>query len=313
MVGFSFPETNIATSEITRLFDFVWPTAIALWNLRWQVDGFLNAVPNATYEDVASRFVVGSDIHGADIRAMHTNTTWIDQKARFSEFILTNAFAIYESWARSMIASSNISTMSDRNLYQEGDGVSSGLSVFISQINASPSSVMTASFKPQFLKHKKVFIPQQGNMLKCYKYFKELRNCHIHNGGKADQRLLDSYNNFHLVSSPSAMHTKERIEYYPVTLGEKTELSLRGVVGFCDIILRLMITIDAQISGSKAAEVSILSQVKKCNSPVRLTLNSDKNRAIGQINKLCRNANLPKPLMTEMVSKLFIDNGLVSR
>jgi hypothetical protein len=92
--GLAFQETDEAASEITRLFDFVWPTAVALWNLRWQVDGFLNAVPNASYADVASRFVVGSGIHGADIRAMSRNSNWEEQKARFAEFVLTNVFAV---------------------------------------------------------------------------------------------------------------------------------------------------------------------------------------------------------------------------
>jgi hypothetical protein len=103
MVGFAFRETDEAASEITRLFDFVWPTAVALWNMRWQVGGFLSMVPEASYEDVASRFVVGSDIHGADIRAMSLNTTWEEQKARFAEFILTNVFAIYEGWAKRLL------------------------------------------------------------------------------------------------------------------------------------------------------------------------------------------------------------------
>lgn len=118
MVGFAFPETDAAADEITRLFDFVWPTATALWNLRWQVDGFLAAVPNATYEDVASRFVTGSGIHGADIRAMSIKTNWDDQKARFAEIVLTNAFAIYESWARRLLRSVQITGISDRNLYR---------------------------------------------------------------------------------------------------------------------------------------------------------------------------------------------------
>ena len=46
MVCFAFSETDEAADEITRLFEFVWPTATALWNLRWQVGGFLAIVPN---------------------------------------------------------------------------------------------------------------------------------------------------------------------------------------------------------------------------------------------------------------------------
>jgi hypothetical protein len=232
MVGFVFRETDEAAAEITRLFDFVWPTAVALWNLRWQVNGFLTAVPNASYEDVASRFVVGSDVHGADIRAMSMKTTWEEQKARFAEFVLTNVFAVYESWARRLLRSTQVTGMSDRDLYRLGDQVSKGLPVFISRVVATPSPVMQRAFQASFSTHKKVHELQLVSMLKCYRYFKELRNCQIHNGGLADQKAVDAYTEFYPVSSAASLKTKEGIEHFPVVLGDKTQVSLRGVVGF---------------------------------------------------------------------------------
>ncbi len=313
MVGFAFSETDEAASEITRLFDFIWPTAVALWNLRWQVDGFLTAVPGATHEDVASRFVVGSGINGADIRAMSINTSWDDQKTRFAEFVLTNIFAIYESWARSLLRAVHVTSLKDQDLYREGDGSSTGLAAFLSKVNSTPSAVMQSAFQNSFLGHKKVFVAQQSGMLKCYKYFKELRNCHIHNGGVADQRLVDAFLDFTPISSPSAMKTKETIEHFPATLGTRTPLSLRGTVGFCDIVLRLMVTVDAQLSGSKAAEESALDRMHKGAGKYLLTLNRNSAVAHRQIGKICRNGNLPKPLVPEDVRQLLLQHRLVGR
>jgi hypothetical protein len=48
MAYYFFPATRFAASQITDLFDFVWPTAAALWNLRWQVAGFLKEAPAST-------------------------------------------------------------------------------------------------------------------------------------------------------------------------------------------------------------------------------------------------------------------------
>ena len=39
-----FSASNDVISQITDLYDFVWPTASAIWNLRWQVKGFVNEV-----------------------------------------------------------------------------------------------------------------------------------------------------------------------------------------------------------------------------------------------------------------------------
>ena len=313
MVGFAFSETNEASDEITRLFDFIWPTAIALWNLRWQVDGFLTAVPDATAEDVASRFVVGSGITGADIRAMSTNTNWEDQKARFADLILTNAFSIYESWARALLESVKVRDMLDRDLYREGDGVSKGVSAFVNRVNITPSSVMKSTFQPQFMKHRKVFVLQQTAMLRCYRYFKEVRNCRIHNGGIADKRLLDAYVDFIPVSSAPVMKTKEAIEHYPVVVGERTILSLRGAVGFCDIVLRLMVTIDAQISGSKAAEEAALERMRVGIGKNKPTLSSNSRRSIQQISKICRHGKLPKPVLVDEIRILLLEQRMVSR
>src|SRR5271167_2227282 len=56
-----------AHRELTELFDFVAPTAIALWNLRWQVQGFLKEVPNATSNDLSNRFAFGSGMRGGEL------------------------------------------------------------------------------------------------------------------------------------------------------------------------------------------------------------------------------------------------------
>ena len=215
MVGFAFRETEEAAAEVTRLFDFVWPTAVALWNLRWQVDGFLSAVPGASYEDVASRFVLGSDIAGADIRAMRDRITWDQQKERFAEFILTNAFAIYESWAGRILTLSNVSGMRDSDLYTVGNGTSKGLAAFISRVTTQPSSMMQLAFQPSFMKHRKVHVNEQENLLRCYKYFKEIGNCPIHRGSIADQRAIDALNDFLPVSSAASLKSKERVECLP--------------------------------------------------------------------------------------------------
>lgn len=312
MVGFAFKETNDAAAEITRLFDFIWPTATALWNLRWQVAGFLSAVPDATYREVAARFVEGSDIHGADIRAMHQNVTWDEQKARFAEFVLTNIFAIYESWARRIVDMSSLSGIKDLDLCNIGDGITRGLSAFICRVNATASPTMITTLQPAFRAHKKVYADQLSSMLKCYRYFKEVRNCHIHNGGKADQRAVDAYNHFLPVSSTSALKTKEALQHYPAVLGAATGLSLRGVVGFCDIVLRMMVTIDAEISGSALAEEVIVERIRVARGPVTPTLSSKRGNVARLMNGLCEKTNLPRPQSVDEFCRLMLRHRIIS-
>lgn len=87
-----------AHEQITRLFDFMSPTIVAMWNLRWQVQGFLTAVPDATQQDIVKRFALGSGVRGNEILRACRDVSWDDQRHRFSAIILTNTIAIFEDF-----------------------------------------------------------------------------------------------------------------------------------------------------------------------------------------------------------------------
>ena len=79
MPKYFFTATASAHAQITGLFNFVWPTAAAMWNLRWQVNGYLQVVPDATVEQLRARFTEGADINGANFRRACVEHTWDQQ------------------------------------------------------------------------------------------------------------------------------------------------------------------------------------------------------------------------------------------
>lgn len=99
-----FKSTRDAGIEFTILFDFIWTTMPALWNLRWQVNGFLGEAPNTPDAELLARFVLGSDVHGTNLRKACAETTWEAQRQLFASIVLTNAFSIYEHWADEILA-----------------------------------------------------------------------------------------------------------------------------------------------------------------------------------------------------------------
>jgi hypothetical protein len=259
---------------------------------------------------VGSRFVVGSDVYGADILGMYKKVTWEEQKIRFAEIILTNIFAVYESWARRLIDTTQMATagFEDRDLSNFGSGRRPGLQAFLNQVNATSSPT---TLQPAFRAHRKVHAAQLMDMLRCYRYFKELRNCRIHNGGIADRKAVDAYNDFLPVSSAASLRTKETIQHFPVALGQPTDLSLRGVVGFCDIVLRMMVTIDAEISGSDIAERVVVDRIRIFRGSRVPKIPSSPTKVTRLANRLCRNANLPTPHLAPDFCQLMVRNGIV--
>lgn len=84
--------------QITKLFDFVGPTTIALWNLRWQVQGFLTEVPSATSDDLSNRFALGSGLRGGEIKRACVEIDWESQLEQFARFVLVNTIAAFEDF-----------------------------------------------------------------------------------------------------------------------------------------------------------------------------------------------------------------------
>jgi hypothetical protein len=72
-----------ASDQVTALFRFVWPTAAALWNLRWQVQGFVGVRSSAPAEELQHRFVLGSGLLGVDLKTACLEHTWEVRLPRF--------------------------------------------------------------------------------------------------------------------------------------------------------------------------------------------------------------------------------------
>jgi hypothetical protein len=92
-----------AHEQITRLWDFMSPTIVAMWNLRWQVQGFLTVRPESTQQELVQRFALGSSIRGNEIKRACVDNSWEEQQGRFASILLTNTIAIFEEFLDGLV------------------------------------------------------------------------------------------------------------------------------------------------------------------------------------------------------------------
>jgi len=311
MAHYFFPPTESATDQVTELFNFAWPTAAALWNLRWQVKGFLQeADVQPTPTQLNDRFVFGSGIHGTNLKKACVDTTWDVQKHHLAGIILTNAFAVYEHWADEILMC--IGMPADKGkLLQFDDGPTSlkGLRGIIHIACADESTVLKTAFYPLYASSPKYSWPLIANLVTCYRFFKELRNAQIHNGGIADERVADAYRAFAPVATKAALGMKGALVHDPIAEGDKIKLHIRGVVGLCDIIFRMMVTVDAELCRCRKAEDILAARFKKAR--LRAIVSGRPQRRRAQINDFCRSAGLPKSGDTELVRQFLISKRLI--
>jgi hypothetical protein len=312
MARYFFSATESAHGQLTGLFDFVWATAAAMWNLRWQVNGYIEAVPSATVEQLRARFAEGADINGANFHRACVDHTWEQQKEAFASVLLVNSIALFEGWLDEVLNQVGKNTKQISKSLQFPDSTATGgkgVLWALSEINVTESLELKSAFYGPLSKSKYWDPSRLDAWFLCYRYFKELRNCTMHRGGFASQSLVDGFSNFSTVATPSGLGVKEVPRHDVPILDVMIRPSLRGVVGFTGILIKIIVTLDAEFSRSHLSERAFVSKWKTAN-PHKKMLSANQAKRAKQIKKLAENARFPVPDNVHKFGDWLRDRGL---
>lgn len=318
MAKFFFAASHDAADQIESLFNFVWPTAVALWNLRQQVQGFVASNANTPDTQLTQHFIAGSDIQGADLRRACIEQTWSEQQERLAGIILTNTFAVYEHWAEEIMTACGKVARSGEHLQgneirrANGTIARLGIKGVIADFAASPSNSMTLAYYPIAIRAKKFSLPIIDNLANCYWYFKEIRNCMMHGGGVASSRAELAYAAFAQNSGKSSLGMRGELKHYPITAGQPVRVDLRGVVGFTEVILKIITTVDAELCRSSAGEAYFL---KRSMNPVTVqpsNISSNPKRRGDQVSKRCIACGFVRPKEPLEIYRLLRQHNIIS-
>ena len=312
--------TTSVLGQITDLYDFIWPTASAMWNLRWQIKGFVNEVgaENISVEDLHKRFDWGSKIHGVNLKRAYLDQSWEIQQERFARILLTNIFSIHEGWLADIQTTLNFSDTTLKRLqfptrYDANNGAVDGINFGVQQIQANASAALRDAFYNRLITNRKYSLGQLDNLLKCYRFFKETRNCIAHNGGKADQKLINAYLAFHPVATVADLGLTEVPVHILPILGTPVRLSLRGIVGFSDIIIRIITTLDAELSFAINAESELVSRCQDwANShPGNLRFRNRQKSLEDRTRSLLSSCSFPPATTVLGIQQLLQQQGII--
>lgn len=297
-----------SSNALTDLFDFVWPNAVALWNLQWQTKGFLAQMPDATVEELNARFVLGSKIRGANLHRLANQQAWPQMQQWFSRLLISEICALFEGWIESAfdelelpdsIRKAGTSDSLDKRLqfptvFDKSGGVTGGAMYAVQKIQGAKSSFIQTCLIPSMTKGKKNGVSNLENLLVAYRAFKEARNDFTHHGGRASERTVEKCAAYSAETATS-LGVKQKPEFPQVILGDQIELSLRGVVGFSDVVLRLIASFDLLLSDSVFAENVIKKRWKVKHGGLIMVKSPGKQRD-DHLVKLIKQCGLPTPV-----------------
>lgn len=258
-------------AQITDVFDGLWGTVTAAKNLRWQVRGFCEEYEHTKSNiEITQKFVEKKEDSNVrpNLYRVCIQDSWADTEYRISRDFLINIFACYEGWVEDILTIFSANTKKMRNdLQYPKDGTHDYERLLATLQTGTGNAVSTAFYDLYKNKNVKYNLDKVQNWLLYFRYFKECRNCIIHDGGLTNQKVIDAYTAITSLTKED-LDVKECPITISTNLGDPIQLSLRGVVGFSQLILRLVCTFDVEFIKTDMAETYFIQVMRvECPSP----------------------------------------------
>lgn len=302
-----FFQSRLFEAQMTELFDDLWPTVTAIKNLRWQVNGYYHEMNVKQNTNLSARFVDSEDItNRPNLYRACIEQSWEQQVYSISRNLLTNIFALYEGWIETILPQLSDNDISAKSFQFP---ILAGTTLTSMQQHEN-TALVNALYNAYVAKNKGSKLSHLDDYLKIYRYFKECRNCIIHSGGRTNQKLINAYND---VSGLTAidLDVAEVPEMEPVTAEDEiVKMSLRGVVGFSQIIIKLVEVLDMEFIKADKAIDCFVRQIKEF-TPYPIYPSPDETKAKKTIDTIMRRSGFLIPHHSEAFYQLLKGNGIL--
>lgn len=263
-----FKESRGFAARNRQLFDFIHTSSVALWNLRWQVQGFLGVRPDASREELSSRFSSGTDIRANNLKGTCVQTSWEEQLAQFAQIVSANLIAMYEGWAEELMSRLGTPQLIKQIQFpsrgyrgRSGNGISEA----IASIRSAGTSVeMKRAFFPVYSRHQKYSLSHLDGLLCMYRYHKEIRNSLMHRSSIADTKAEDAWRTAATLTRAD-IGGRSTPCVTPITADRPVRTDIGEAIQLSDILLRIVFTIDAELCFTKAAETIFVEDWRSMN------------------------------------------------
>jgi hypothetical protein len=304
MSNLYFIASQGAAQRLIDLFDFVWPTAAAMWNLRSEVEGYIGTRPDATAPELKAKFAGVLGLVRVDLVRACIETPWESQQRRFAEMVLISSFAIYEGWLEDVPKSLGATNAQIEDFEFPPDG-RHNIHAAVTRLTTPESTVTKPAFYKLLCSNRKNTLSSLDNLLVCYRYFKACRNDIIHNSGRARQKTVDAAAAYSLVATGGSFGVKEPPACTLYSEGDEVTIGLRAAVGMSDVVRRLIVTLDAELSRSQEAERELKRRWGRSLGKRKFTLKSDSVGRSAQVARYAQKIGLPKPTDTAGLERYF--------
>ena len=326
--SFFFVCTDDARVRMSELYDFVWPSVTALvfarskaWRYRkLEKEDRRHALTKAFQSDhvLQTQYRSIPGLRRASLGKTFIDMAWPELEQVFARVVLINVFAIYEGWLDDLMDELHPNRSPNHQWskkfitacqFHYRNSRHEDWAWAMAELNQQRSPSLEACFGAA-LRRSRWYDPSQAiPLLICYRYFKELRNSIVHRNGKATRALVTAFNDYSSVLNSNSLQitgSPPRGASNQLHIGSNIQLSLFGVVGFNDVVLRLMTTPDIEAGLTKLGENAM---VRFFNG--RTNLRSASGQRDSTLRRMANEYGLANLQNPHQFAQMLISNGVL--
>ena len=257
-----FTVSNDALATISKLYDLIHPLRVSLSYTRKRVQKIQDI--NLAKAEIDPT----GEIHGVNFQKVFVDDKREDQEEDLAWILLNSLFAIHEGWGSSMYEIFRGATFNKEYVFTKNLAKENLADLFSSYFvtTTERSSLIDSNFQNAYFLGLKFDYTILDKYMLLYRYFKELRNCFMHHGSIVTDKVVQAYNDYTLVvTCATDLDVSELPVINSPVLGERARISMRGVIGFSQIIRRIIMISDINLLLSKHAENEIIERGKNNN------------------------------------------------
>ena len=302
-----FFQSRLFEAQMTELFDDLWPTVTAIKNLRWQVNGYYHEMDVKQNTKLSAHFVDSEDItNRPNLYRTCIEQSWEQQEFSISRNLLTNIFALYEGWIETILPQLSDDDISAKKF--QFPGTARATLAFMQQ--HENTALVDAYHDVYETKNSSSKLCHLENYLKVYRYFKECRNCIIHSGGRTNDKLISDYHDVAGITAAD-LDVAEVPEMTPVTaVNELVKLTLRGVVGFSQIVIKLVEVLDMEFIKADKAVDCFIGQIKEF-TPHPMYPSPEAGKVKKMLDGIMHRSGFLPPVQSDAFYQLLKDKGIL--
>ena len=218
------------------------------------------------------RFVSGSGLRGINVKRAFLDEDNNFEDSHLALLLLTSSIASYEGYLEEIARITGAPNTSIMNLQfpttTTNAGGLRGFSKGMGDIARSPNLNMAKAYAGLLRSNPKYSLAYADDLMLVYRQFKEVRNALIHRSGVANLETEDADIAARSLS-PKQIGLRDLPELPAIKSGTMVAFSLRGVIGFTDVLLRLVTTIDAEVAITDAGAAELMRRWRTAYGPHR--------------------------------------------